>query len=201
MIDVVAVLHKKAAGVNRLLGDHQTGRVPQSVSIESVSQTVEIFHPVDGTFLPLSEAVQTYGEKVIYRHEEKGWQAGKVDGVQLAFIQGGREGLVEFKGVGYTPNPAEKAAHITEVRAELDCGWMIAATAAAEWEPGMEVAWNPLLSSDAAKGEIIEVITEGTHYVSGEEVSADAVHPVLRVRVHGKNLEVLRTAAFISKIS
>jgi hypothetical protein len=202
MIDVVAVLHKKAAGVAKLLGDHQSNRLPQSVSIEAVSKTVLIYNPGDGSFVTIQEAVGKYGDKVVYRDEEKGWQAGKdADGHQLVFLQGGLDGKVDFEGVGYTPNPAEKAAHITEIRAELEDGWRVAAMASMEWEPGMEVQWHPILSSDAGGGEIIEVITEGEHWVSGEKVAADAVHPVLRVKVRGKKLEVLRTAAFVQKKS
>lgn len=202
MIEAVAVLHKKAAGVAKLLGDHQTNRQPQSVSIEAVSKTVLIFNPGDGSFLTLADAVEAYGDKVVYRDEEKGWQAGKAEGGhQLAFIQGGLDGTVDFEGVGYTPNPAEKAAHITEVRAELEDGWRVAAMASMEWEPGMEVAWVPLLARDAGRGEIIEVITEGEHVVSGEKIVANAIHPILRVKVHGKHLEVLRTADFVQKKS
>ncbi len=200
MIEVVAVLHKFAEGVDRLIGGHQSSKKPQSVSIEAWSPHPYILDPGDMEFVALAEAVDRFEGAVTYT-EERGWQAGMFEGRQLAFAPGGADKTVNYEGVGYTGTPAEKPAHITEIRAELEDGVRLAATAGAEWEPGMDVSWTPVLwGRDAGRGTVVEVITEGEHRVGGILQKADAAHPLLTVKVAGKNLKVTRSAATLKKI-
>lgn len=200
-MQVVAVLHKRAEGVARLLGNHQSGRVPHSVSIEAAGGDLHIYDPGERTITPLTDAIERYGEEVIRRDPEQGWQAGAFEGRQLAFAPGGEAGSVEFEGVGYTPSPADRAAKITDIRAETEGGLMIAAMARAPWEPGDEVAWIPVLAArDAGRGTVCEVITEGTWQVAGRSITADAAFPLLRIKVAGKKLEVIRSAAGVRKL-
>jgi len=198
IMQVVAVLHKKAEGVDRLIGGHQSAKKPQSVSIEAFSTDLWIYDPEDRSFTRLAEAPEKFGESV-WKDPELGWMAGKFEGRQLAFAPGGESGKTDFEGVGYTPTPAEREAKITNIRAEMESGMMIAAMACADWEPGMTVKWTPILAGrDAGKGEVVEVITEGSHLVGGRRLEADVAHPLLRVKVRGRG-EFLRSAASLKK--
>jgi hypothetical protein len=201
MIEVVAVLHKYAEGVDHLIGGHQSSKKPKSVSIEAWSPHPYILDPGSMEFVPLAEAEARFAGAVTWT-EEKGWQAGLFEGRQLAFAPGGTDKIVQYEGVGYTGTPAERPAHITEIRAELADGVRLAAMARADWEPGMEVRWTPVLwGRDAGRGTVVEVITEGEHRVGGVLQRADAAHPLLTVKVAGKRARVTRTAASLKKIS
>lgn len=198
----VAVLHKRAEGVARLIGNHQSSKEVSSVSIEASSTELHIYDPGDRSISPITEAVEKYGGAVQWS-EKEGWQAGEFEGRQLAFAPGGTNGSVEFEGVGYVARPADSAARITNiraVRAETEHGLMLAAMAPAEWEPGDEVCWTPILAGrDAGRATVLEVITEGRCEVGGRMLEADAQFPILRLKVAGRAAEILRSAASVKK--
>lgn len=200
-LEVVAVIHKAAEGVAKLIGNHQSSRQKSAVSIEAEGTDAWIYWAKDRSFRTFKDALEEFPE-AITKHEERGWQAGKVDGHQLVFTPGGQAGKVIFQGIGYTPTPADDDAKVTRIHAHGMDGLELAASMVQlDWEPGMEVAWKPIVAGmDAGAGVVVEVITEGEHKVSGLEVKADSLHPILRVKVPGKKGDFLRTSATLKKL-
>jgi hypothetical protein len=132
-----------------------------------------------------------------------GIQIGKVDNVQYAFAAGGANGSVPFRGVGYTPNPAEKntARIINFAAAEEEDDVAFAALCMSDWEPGQPIRWDPVLhGKDAGRGVVKEVIYEGKHTRFGMTKIASENDPLLLVQVHGKRMEVLRHSSSVIKI-
>jgi hypothetical protein len=204
-LDVVAVIYKAAEGVKELLGLHTSARQKQSVSIESGGQLAEhgIYDPRDGSILTLAAAAQLYPD-LLTKHKERGLQIGKVDGVQFALAPGGDNGTVQFRGVGVTPNPAEKTtARIIELKASGADDLSFAAMCVPDWEPGQDVRWTPLslTGGDAGRGTVVEVIASGKLTRHGMTKIASESDPLLEIRVHGKNLRVIRHSSSVRKIS
>lgn len=202
-LDCIAVLWKMAEGNKELLGKHISAREKTSVSIE-VGTTLKdllVYNPTDKTIHEMSAAMELW-PGLITQHKKNGIQIGKLDGVQFAFAAGGENGSVPFRGVGYTPNPAEsKTAKIIDLYAMGDEEISFAAISRDEWEPGEEVKWKPVLyGQDAGKGTINEVIFEGSQTRHGLTKRASLSDPLLVVKVHGKKLEVLRHASSVKKI-
>jgi hypothetical protein len=201
-LDVVAVIYKAAEGVKELLGNHTSARQKQSVSIEvgTTMGDLEVYDPRDGSILALSAATELY-PKLLSVHKEKGIQIGKVDGVQFAFAAGGASGSVPFRGVGYTPSPAEKkTAKIIDLKASMFEDVCFAAMALPEWEPGGSVRWAPVLyGQDAGCGTVVEVIMAGSVTRHGMTKLATPADPLLDIKVRGKNLHVIRHAGSVSK--
>jgi len=204
-LDVVGVIYKQAEGVKELLGNHVSARQKQKVSIEvgTTLADLSVFDPRDRSILSMDQASALY-PKLISIHKDFGIQIGKVDGVQFGFAAGGEDGSVPFRGVGYTPNPAEKkTAMITDLRAE--CGgegdaFCFAALCQPEWEPGHEVAWHPVIyGQDAGQGTVMEIITEGRVQRHRMSLAASAADPLLDIQVRGKALRVLRHASSVVK--
>lgn len=202
-LDCVAVFWKLASGVKNMVGNHQTSRQKTNVSIE-VGTTIEdlsVYDPRDRSILSLADAMAAH-PKLITVAPKKGIQIGQVDGVQFAFAAGHADGAVPYKGVGYTPNPAEwKTAKVVELRAAYECGSAcMAAMAVPEWDRGMDVAWQPIFhGSDAGRGTVTEVITEGAHTRHGMTKRATPEDPLLDIKVHGKKLNVLRHSSSVKK--
>jgi hypothetical protein len=203
-LDVVAVIYKAAEGVKELLGNHVSARQKQKVSIEVGTTMADlwVFDPRDGSILSMESATEQY-PKLISIHKDFGVQIGKVDGVQFGFAAGGTDGSVPFRGVGYTPNPAEKkTALITDLRAAcaLDDDACFAALCCPEWEPGQDVGWQPVIyGQDAGAGTVMEIITEGRVTRHRMSLAASAADPLLDIKVRGKNLRVLRHASSVVK--
>lgn len=203
-IKVLAVVHKAAEGVEKLLGKHLTSREKMSVSIESTCLTRDysVFDPSDESFINLLSAPEKFGKDIMWFDKKRGLQIKKFEGRQLVLCPGGESGVVEFMGVGFTPTPAEKIAQITDIRAQIGDGMMmVAAMAALEWDAGDEVCWSPIIAGlDAGRGTVLEVIHEGEVWSHGRHLKATAIHPLLRVKVLGKKLEIIRTTASLKKI-
>ncbi len=205
-LDVVAVIYKSAEGVRDLLGGHISARQKQSVSIESGGPLADhgIYDPRDGTILNLAAAAELY-PGLLTKHKERGLQIGKVDGVQFALAPGGENGTVQFKGVGVTPNPAEqKTARIIDLKAaEGSEDLCFAALCLPDWEPGQPVRWTPLslTGGDAGRGTVVEIIASGKVTRHGMTKIANETDPLLEIKVHGKNLRVIRHASSVRKIS
>lgn len=203
-LDVIAVLWKMAEGNKELLGKHLSAREKTSVSIEvgTMIKDLWVYNPTDKSIHAMQAAMEQWPD-LITRHKERGIQIGKVDGVQFAFAAGGANGTVPFRGVGYTPNPAEKnTARVIDLSAAGEGELAFAAALTYEWEPGMDVSWKPLLlGSDAGKGIIREIVTEGSRTLHGMTKTASAADPLLVIKVHGKNLEVMRHASSVAKVA
>ncbi len=200
-LDCTAVLWKMAEGNKELLGKHMSAREKTNVSIE-VGSTVgdlAVYHPEQRTIMTMQEAMAAY-PGVITRHKKNGIQIGQVEGIQLAFAAGGESGTVPFRGVGYTPNPAEwKTAKVIDLAASL-AGEDIAFAARIEyeWEAGMPVWWPvAILGSDAGGGIIKEVIMHGNVTRHRMTKTATPADPLLLIKCHGKQLEVIRHASSV----
>lgn len=202
-LDCIAVFWKLASGVKTMVGNHQTAQQKTNVSIE-VGTTIEdlsVYDPRDRSILSLADAIAQYPQ-LISVHKQRGIQIGKVDNTQFAFAAGHADGAVPFKGVGYTPNPAEtKTAKVLELHAAYECGTAcMAAMVQPEWEAGTPVHWSPVLyGQDAGRGVVREVIFEGSHQRHGMTKRATPEDPLLDIKVHGKQLSVLRHASSVKK--
>lgn len=201
-LDVVAVVHKSAEGVPALLGNHTSSRQKTSVSIE-VGCTIkdfDVYDPRDATILSMQQAASLY-PKLFSNHPEKGLQIGKVDGVQFALAAGGNSRPVPFRGVGYTPNPAESdTARILDLKASSEECSLAAAIAVFDWVAGQGVHWTPILAGkDAGHGTIVEVITAGRVTRHGLTKIATPADPLLDIRIPGLRSTVIRHASSVGK--
>lgn len=202
-LDVIAVLWKMADGNKELLGRHVSARQKTSVSIE-VGTTLHdlwVYDPRDRSIHALAAAMEQW-PGLVKRDKKKGVQIGSVDGVQFAFAAGGEDGSVPFRGVGYTPNPAEGAtAKVVDLAAEMEGDDVaFAATLVQDWEAGMEVAWSPIFQGlDAGCGIVREVVTDGSVERDGMLKAASPADPLLVIKVHGRNYEVVRHASSLEK--
>lgn len=202
-LDVIAVVHKQAEGVKDLLGNHASARQKTSVSIEAAPTVGElsVYDPRDASILSMEVATGLY-PKLITVSKEKGLQIGKVDGVQFALAPGGTDGRVAFRGVGYTPNPAENpnTAKIIDLKAaEGSEEILFAAIAFSDWQPGMEVTWDAPLSGMVGAGTIVDVIPSGSLTRHGMTKTATPADPLLDIKVHGRKLTVMRHSSSVKR--
>ena len=203
-LDCIAVLWKMAEGNKELLGKHLSAREKTSVSIEVGTTLADlwVYNPSDQSIHAMDDAMVQWPD-LITRHKKNGIQIGKIDGVQFAFAAGGADGSVPFRGVGYTPNPAEsKTAKIIDIHAAgMEDEFTFAAISQQDWEPGQSVNWKPVLyGQDAGRGIITEVVFEGAQTRHGLTKRASSADPLLVIKVHGKKLEVIRHASSVAKI-
>ncbi len=139
----VAVIHKMAEGVDRLLGSHQSGRHEWSVSMELNSDlrdaafVVELpqdakeaeaelageFAGTPGEFARLGYGCASWARCSdelfqCWAHKELGGSiVKKYRERSVALMLGGVDGLVTFQGVGVVKAGAEKEAYIAQVLA------------------------------------------------------------------------------------
>jgi hypothetical protein len=204
-LDCIAVVWKMAEGNKEMLGKHITAQQKTNVSIEVGSTMADllVYNPTDRSIHEMAAAmVQWPG--LITQNKKTGLQIGKVDGVQFAFAAGGAAGKVPFRGVGYTPNPAEsKTAKIIDLSASGGAGdeeVAFAAISISDWEAGETVAWAPVLyGQDAGRGTVTEVVYQGSQTRHGLTKSGSLSDPLLVIKVHGKKLEVLRHSSSVKK--
>lgn len=203
-LDCIAVLWKMAEGNKELLGKHLTAREKTSVSIEVGTTLADlwVYNPADQSIHSMEEANSQW-PGLITRHKKNGIQIGKIDGVQFAFAAGGADGSVPFRGVGYTPTPAEaNTARIIDIHASSGAEDVsFAAVARWDWEPGQDVNWKRIIyDQDVGAGTIQEVVFSGSHTRHGLTKRASNNDPLLVIKVHGKKLEVIRHASSVKKI-
>lgn len=202
-LDVIAVLWKIAEGNKELLGRHMSARQKSSVSIEVASTVsdLDVYDPRDRSIVPMAVAREQWPD-LITVHRKNGIQIGGIDGTQMAFAAGGEDRAVPFRGVGYTPNPAERrTAKIVDLSASGGDDAAIAAVLSYDWEPGMDVSWMPVLHGrDAGRGTVREIVMEGSRTLHGRTMEASPEDPLLVVKVHGKRLEVIRHSSSVKKI-
>lgn len=187
-----AVIFKLADGVNRIIGDHQTSRKKQSVSIESITSIGNL-----GVYLPSRgvDKIQRLDEvddpAILSALSFDPLKFGKVNGEQGVFVWGMTD-PVEFRGVGITPRPAESEAKIiafdaSKIRTEQtpDGGTLIAMAANQvdlELE-GREVRFK----STGRVGKIVKVFNDGIAKLPGMGWSMEATieNPVLQIVLPG----------------
>lgn len=195
-IKACAVVFKLAAGVGKMIGDHLTGRQAQSVSIEVTTgyDNLGVYRPSTDELVPLlepsAEIFAAYTDRW-KSHQNPMPQVGQIDGEQLLVIYG-TGGPVHFRGVGVTPNPAERAAEIVGLWAEQDGYVGIAAEkvtgAAAHTLVGRKVTFHT-----KRVGEIKAVHTSGRVRLAGQpwRLEASVEVPLLEVEM-GDGKRVLR---------
>lgn len=183
-IKAVAVVFKLAEGVNSMLGQHMASREKQSVSIESITSlsNIGLWRPsVPDQVVPLLDAGEM--ESCISRSESGNLVVGEYQGEQVVMIYGTGK-PVDFRGVGFTPRPAETAAEITSINAEMDGGDLhaIAAEAVDRLMVGETIRFRT-----GRTGIVREIVTKGTAQGScGVRMQASPKGPVMRVEVGGK---------------
>ena len=193
-VKALAVIYKDAAGVPQWIGSYLGGREKTSVSIEADPSVVEVLDPSDGEFYTMAEARTRFGSRVVQYKQGHGWVVGKFEGRQLVQVPGGRDGNVNFFGVGYVQRPAESVARITSFQASREgCEWQTF-VASSMWDQGMIAGWMKVSADDSGFGEVLEVIDHGKVTMHGITFQASMAVPLLRIRPNGKNVEIIRPA-------
>lgn len=205
----VAVVFKIAKGVSKLLGEHLTGKVRQSVSMECTTPVMNlgVWRHSTKEMYPLLDPPEAW--KAAYKANEVGLPTiGKFMGEQLVIVYG-TEKPVLFRGVGITPRPAEKAAKITGV----NCSLALAESVARAAEDGtmvgvMAKSMNAAFVGQAvqfkvsgAVGVIEAAYSQGRPALSSWPQGVDATEedPALLIRV-GSDY-VLHKASMLKKIA
>lgn len=178
-----AVLFKLAEGMNRVIGDHQTSRQDWNVSIE-VDATIEnlgIYLPSTREIWSLNDVPEDLLDAVSVNKKSKSLVIGQARGQQLAFAYGHTKGKLHFRGVGMTPNPAERTAKITSIQAE-DGGELFSIAAERidqELLTGTRCSWD----HETRSGIVKEVATSGklTHPGQGWSIEATEENPALKI--------------------
>jgi hypothetical protein len=200
-ITAVAAIFKQADGVPKMLGDHLASRQEWSVSMETVFPIAEcgIYLASDGSITPLLDASDKmwagisrgkYGLRV-------GRVGGKENGEQMIVAPGCIDGSIEYQGVGFTPNPAEREAVIEEVHAEratmlADGVMAIAAEAVPLAMFPRGVRWLDAMNN-LAVARVMAVHQEGEAKLGRDRRVATPENPVLHCRLRGTGQEVLRS--------
>lgn len=194
----MAVIFKLADGVNRVMGDHQTSRKKQSLSIEAITSldNIGIYLPGRGAdkIVPITAIAEH--DPILESLELNPMKLGKVNGEQGVFVFGmGRP--IELRGVGITPRPAEETAKIVSFDAkkqEIDGGTMFALAAS---QVDQELQGRAIkFKSTGRKGVVTKVFTEGKAKLPGYSwgIAATAQDPVLDIELPDKR-HVLRTVS------
>jgi hypothetical protein len=117
-IRACAAIFKQAEGALEMLNDHKSGRQKWSVSIEMAGKSVDqmgIYFPGQRKIVPLIEVPDDVMMEAVSKDDCGCLCVGKHRGEQLALCYGGTGGEIIFRGVGFTPTPAEKEARIRGV--------------------------------------------------------------------------------------
>lgn len=186
-----AVLFKVAEGVPKLLGEHLSGRETQSVSIETNTNfgNIGVHRPSTGELHPILEAPREWQGAF---EEVKGKlmpHVGEVKGEQLVVIYGMNGNPVDMRGVGVTPNPAERQAKIIGLTAESDTRRFEDCTEETRFSISAEAEFGGLLGQKVGfksgrAGTVYEIALEGKVRVPGGVcMSAQRNDPVLKIRL------------------
>ncbi len=199
-IDVLAVVFKNASGVEKMLGEHLTGK-PWSVSIESRARYSDsgIYVPSDREIVSFADVKGALKNHVKFS-AETGLTLGVYKGKQLAMAMGGQDGHAFYDGVGYTRNPAEDTAEITQVRATSEGEFSVAACAAPEWVAGMSVKWTKVLMHDEGGGVIQSIAYDGDVAMHSTRLTATPENPVFLIKLPYSGVVVPRHADSVSKV-
>jgi hypothetical protein len=195
-IRALAVIFKLADGVNRVVGDHQTSRKKQSVSIEAITSYDNL-----GVLLPsrgvegIQPLLSISDQSILDALSIDPLKLGKVNGEQAVFVYGiGKP--VEFRGVGITPRPAEAEAKIISFNAnkepkKIDGGTLVSMAANMV---DQEMIGRTIRFGTGRMGTIRKVTTEGKARLSGCTwgIAASAEDPVLEIELPRKDRVIRR---------
>jgi hypothetical protein len=193
------VLFKQAKGVDKMLGEHLSGRTKMAVSMEMsfYHQQTGIWDRRDGAVYDRKEIPQSL--KGYLFEDDKGRllvrKGGRAD--SLVAVMGGKSGKVWFSGVAYTGNPAEWTAAVDSIAASAakDAGLVLCSSlSAVEWTPGMQAAW----SGGWGCGKVVAAHYSGTHRMWGMSFEAKESDPVLVLELPDK-VRILRRASSVSR--
>lgn len=200
-ITAFAALFKQAKGVDKMLGNHLSGKVKMAVSMEMIYFWNEM-----GIYVPEENKVYNRNEipRSIQGHifeDQKGRLLirNSARSPKLVLAIGGTRGRVVFSGVAYTDNPAESTAEVESIAAERREGMLVcgagAADAAQVWSPQMPVAWN---GGQYGKGVIVAVHLEGLKSLHHKTMLASFENPVLEIMLPN-GVKILRSADSVRK--
>lgn len=182
-VTVRAVLFKLAEGMNHIIGAHQTSRQKWSVSIEvdATLDNVGIYLPSTREIWSLAEVPEDLLEAVTVDKKSKNLVVGKARGEQLAFAYGIINGKLHFRGVGMTPNPAERTAKITSIMAED--GAEMFSIAAEKIEEQLLVGKTCTWDGGRFKGTIQEIKSSGKmqHPQHAWQLEASEENPAVKI--------------------
>jgi hypothetical protein len=202
-IRACAVIFKLADGVNRVVGDHQTSREKQSVSIEAITTYDNL-----GVLLPsrgvdsIQPLLSMTDPDLIEAFQPDPFKLNKINGEQPVFMYGiGRP--VDLRGVGITPRPAEAEAKIVSFNAaknkrKIEGGTLIAMAAS---QVDQELSGRAIKFNSGRSGLIREVHTEGKPRVGGLSMPASADEPVLEIELPDKARVLRRLSDVQSQIA
>lgn len=199
VITAYAALFKQAKGVDKMLGDHLSGKVKMAVSMEFTFYWQEA-----GIYIP--EENEVYHRNALPRsiqgmvfEDEKGRLLIRKSArhPKLVLAIGGKDGRIVFSGVGYTATPADPTASVESIAAERREGMMVcsAATDAEIWTPGMPVIWP---GGEYGRGVIAAVHMEGRVAMHRKALNASFANPALEIKLPS-GVKILRSAASVKK--
>lgn len=198
-ITAFAALHKQAKGVDKMVGQHLTGKVKMAVSMEFTFYRDQV-----GVYDPKTKT--TYDRKDIPK-ELWSFLAEDQDGRLLLkkggtrnpapiLAIGGKSGYIWFSGVGYTSRPAEKTAEVESIAAEMRDGLMVCESSAViEFAPGMPVTWP---AGQYGRGVVRAVHLDGKQTRNGKTMVATCDSPVLDIELPNRTM-ILRSAGSVRK--
>lgn len=198
-ITALCAIFKAAEGVPKMLGDHLSSRQEWSVSSEcafAISQ-IGLYLPSDGSLTPIMDATEEMWKGISRHPKTGGLRVGKVGGKdkgeQMIIAPGCEDSAIEYQGVGFTPNPAEREAVIDSVQAERLPDGLMAITAEA-----VPLAMFPrgVRWMDATAtmqwARVLQVHGEGVVKLDRYRMEAKEGNPILHVRMRS-GLELLRS--------
>lgn len=198
---VMGVMFKAASGVPKMLGEHQASRQEWAVSCEAAYQWGEagVYDPRERAVKLLDELAGTDLEAAVRISPQNGEIKLRrlPDGTDLALAIGGREEACHFRGIAYTPAPAEKYARIEQINAQ-DQDYALVAASEPEWYPGLELRWNAYSPGGWGRGVVAAVHYEGAFVHRGYRFRASAPNPVLHVKLPSGSL-IYRHASTVRK--
>ena len=191
---VMAVMFKQAQGVQKLLGQHLSGKQKWACSAEIGFRESElgIFDPGDNSITPIDE-VDAKVAKALTRDQDDQLQVGQVGGRQLAFALGGTEHTCQFKGLANTPTPAEETAEINDIRASGGVDFDVMAACVPQWIPGVLLRWTGYHAACANRGHLRQAFYAGTHKNRGCVLEGSPENPVLEIEL-ASGTKILRHA-------
>jgi hypothetical protein len=198
VITAFAALFKQAKGVDKMLGDHLSGKVRMAVSME-----FSFFWEEAGIYVPDENKVYHRSEipralQGMVFEDEKGRLLIRKSArnPKLVLAIGGKDGRLVFSGVGYTANPADVTATVDAIAAERREGMMVCGAPDADvWTPGMPVAW---VGGEHGRGTIACVHVEGRPSRHGKVLAASFANPALEITLPN-GVRILRSASSVRK--
>lgn len=200
-----AVIFKLANGVNRIIGDHQTSRQKQSISIESITslENLGVYVPSRGAdkITPLLEADKD--AEIMAALSFNPLKMATINGEQPAFVFGIKS-PVDFRGVGITPRPAEREAKIISFQAQrsktADGGTLVAMAAG---QIDQELMSRKVTFRSGRIGVVDQVWSEGEARLKDSywHIKATAENPVLQILLPDKRHVLYRMSDLAGAIA